>query len=44
MVRSLVENVHFFRNFGTPLPCGRVPSELTVRQCRTFTLSIPEEK
>ena len=40
LVRFLQINLHIsekMSNFGTPLPCGRVPSELTARQCRTFT-------
>ncbi len=34
----------FFRIFGTPLPCGRVPSEGTARQCRAFRQGFSPKK
>ena len=40
-------NLHysdFFCIFGTPLPCGRVPSEGTTRQCRAFRQGFSPKK
>ena len=34
----------FFLYFGTPLPCGRVPSEGTARQCRAFRQGFSPKK
>ena len=36
LVGKLLAFVPHFSYFGTPLPCGRVPSEGTARQCQAF--------
>ena len=35
-ITNLLQMCIFFCIFGTPLPCGRVPSEATAQQCRAF--------